>query len=149
MILTVETLIPAPPETIFQALLDPEMHARTSPGRERVVAGAAPLKLGDEVTFEATHFGVRQRLTARITRMDPPHAFEDTMIRGAFRRLWHRHEFRPEGDGTRMVDTMDFASPLGSVFDRRVLAPYIRRFLIQRGERLAAELGRSRPTVCA
>ncbi len=92
--------------------------------------------LGDEVTFEATHFGVRQRLTARITLVDPPFAFEDTMVRGAFRRLWHRHEFHAEGEGTRMVDVMDFASPLGDLFDRLVLGPYMRRFLARRGEAL-------------
>lgn len=89
------------------------------------------------MTFEATHFGVRQRLTARITLLDPPFAFEDTMIRGAFRRLWHRHEFHVEPSGTRMVDRMEFASPLGGLFDRLVLVPYLRRFLEKRGEALA------------
>lgn len=124
------------PERAYALLLDPSVHARTASGRERVVSGASPLGLGDEVTFEATHFGVRQRLTARITLVDPPFAFEDTMVRGAFRRLWHRHEFHAEGEGTRMVDVMDFASPLGDLFDRLVLGPYMRRFLARRGEAL-------------
>lgn len=142
MRLRVETLLPLPPEEAFALLLDPEAHARTAPGRERVVAGTAPLALGDEATSEATHFGVRQRLTARITLLDLPRAFEDTMVSGAFRRLWHRHEFHPAQGGTRMVDEMDFASPLGAPFDRLVLAPYLRRFLVRRGEALArAEAG--------
>lgn len=130
----VETRLPIPPEAAFPLLLDPANHARTAPGRERVVHGSGPLGLGDEVTFEATHFGVRQRLTARITLLDPPHAFEDTMVRGAFRRLWHRHEFHPTPEGCLMVDRMEFASPLGPLFDRLVLAPYLRRFLRRRGE---------------
>ncbi len=146
----VETLVAAPPEAVYAALLDPAVHAQTSPGRERVVRVAphpqplSPrgewggiLELGDEVTFEARHFGVRQRLTARITLVDPPFAFEDTMVRSAFRRLWHRHEFHVELAGTRMVDLMEFASPLGRLFDRLILAPYLRRFLVQRGETLA------------
>jgi ligand-binding SRPBCC domain-containing protein len=137
MRIRIETFVPTAPEIVCAMLLDPETHARTAPGRERVVAGSSPLKLDDEVTFEATHFGVRQRLTARITFVDPPHAFEDVMVRGAFRRLWHRHEFHAEGEGTRMVDLMDFASPLGGLFDRFVLGPYLRRFLAQRGEALA------------
>ncbi len=98
------------------------------------------MELGDEVTFEATHLLVRQRLTARITLVDPPFAFEDTMVRGFFRSLWHRHEFHPDGEGTRMVDLMEFVSPLGGLFDRFVLGPYLRRFLAKRGQALAALL---------
>lgn len=138
----VESFVPAPPERVFAALLDPAVHARTASGRERVVSVGVSLplralSLGDEVTFEATHFGVRQRLTARITLLEPPTAFEDTMVRGAFRRLWHRHEFHVEPSGTRMVDRMEFASPLGALFDRWILGPYLRRFLVRRAEALA------------
>ena len=150
MRILVETRVPTPPERVYAALLDPQTHARTASGGERVVAvvRASPtpapphgegLRIGDEVTFEATHFGVRQRLTARITLLDAPRAFEDTMVRGAFRSLRHRHEFHPEEAGTRMVDELEFASPLGGLFDRLVLGPYLRRFLTQRGEALARE----------
>lgn len=168
----------APPEAVYAALLDPDMHARTAPGREKVVAlSPSPcgsswrgrvcrkderkewadevdwrsssggwgerriLKLGDEVTFEATHFGIRQRLTARITAVDPPHSFEDTQVRGFFRSLVHRHEFHAEGEGTRMIDVMEFASPLGQLFDKFVLGPYLSRFLTKRGHSLALMLG--------
>lgn len=133
----VETFVPAPPERVYEALLDPGMHARTAPGRERVVSGSAPLGLGDEVTFEATHFGVRQRLSARITLIDPPHAFEDTMTRGPFKRLWHRHEFLLAEGGTQMVDVMEVVSHFGAWPDRLILAPFMRRFLARRGKRLA------------
>lgn len=90
------------------------------------------------MTFEATHFGIRQRLTARITATDPPRSFEDTQVRGFFRLLVHRHHFAPEGEGTRMIDEMTFSSPFGGLFDRFVLGPYLRRFLTRRGEALAA-----------
>ncbi len=133
----VETLVPAKPERVYAALLDPATHARTASGHERVVSGLSPLELGDEVTFEATHFLVRQRLTARVTLVDPPRSFEDTMVRGFFRSLWHRHEFYLVEGGTRMVDHMVFRSPLGEPFDRLILAPYLRRFLQQRGAALA------------
>ena len=136
----VTTQVPAPVEIVYAALLDPATHARTASGRERVVSGNSPLGLGDEVTFEATHFGIRQRLTARITATDPPHSFEDTQVRGFFRSLVHRHEFHPEGEGTRMVDVMEFASPLGELFDRWVLGPYLTRFLVKRGAALALVL---------
>ena len=148
MRILVETLLPAPPETAYAMLLDPAVHARTASGRERVVdvtphpqplspgGERGVLGPGDEVTFEATHFGVRQRLTARITLVDPPFAFEDTMIRGFFRLLWHWHEFHPHEGGTRMLDEMEFASPLGGLFDRLVLGSYLARFLEGRGDAL-------------
>ncbi len=142
MRITVETLIPAPPDKVYAALLDPETHAKTAGGKELVVAGNHPLVLNDEVTFEATHFGMRQRLTARITLTDPPFAFEDTMTQGAFRRLHHRHEFRAEGEACRMTDIMDFSSPLGSWLDRLVLGPYLKRFLVRRGLSLAQNFAR-------
>jgi len=133
MRITVETLIPAPPEQVYAALLNPQIHAETSSGKERVIAAPSTLGLGDEVTFEATHFGIRQRLTARITLTDPPFAFEDTMTKGAFRRLHHRHEFHAAEEACRMIDIMEFTSPLGSWLDRTILGPYMKRFLVRRG----------------
>ena len=50
------------------------------------------IALGETVTWEATHFGVRQRLTMRITGYERPHSFVDEMTRGAFARFTHRHE---------------------------------------------------------
>jgi ligand-binding SRPBCC domain-containing protein len=137
MRITVESLIPAPPEQVYAALLNPQTHAETSSGNERVVSAPSTLGLGDEVTFEATHFGVRQHLTARITLTDPPFAFEDTMTKGAFRQLHHRHEFHTEEGVCRMIDILEFASPLGSWFDRTILGPYMKRFLVRRGFSLA------------
>jgi len=94
---------------------------------------------GDEVTWEAVHFGVRQRLTARITRFEPPHLFEDEMVRGAFRSFTHTHEFRPVEGGTLMVDTFRYASPLGPLgvlADKLFIERHMRRFLTERAASL-------------
>jgi ligand-binding SRPBCC domain-containing protein len=71
------------------------------------------LALGDEVTWEAWHLGIRRRLTARIIRLERPASFEDVMIRGGCATFRHVHEFIPRGGGTTMVYTFTFASPLG------------------------------------
>lgn len=92
------------------------------------------------MTFEATHFGVRQRLTAHVTAFEPPFLFADEMTRGAFASLTHRHEFAPAPDGgTRMTDTLEFTSPLGVLgvlADRLFLERYMRRFLEGRNREL-------------
>jgi ligand-binding SRPBCC domain-containing protein len=103
-----ETLVRASIERCFDLMRDVNAHTRTTGGtRERAVAGttAGLLEQGDEVTWEATHFGVRQRLTVRVTRCDRPHLFEDSQVRGAFAAFTDRHEFRDSDGGTLMVDT--------------------------------------------
>jgi ligand-binding SRPBCC domain-containing protein len=133
-----ETVIRAPLERCFDLARDVEAHTQsTAQTNERVVGGVRNglLELDDEVKFEAVHFGLRQRLTARITRFERPGLFEDEMVRGTFQSLRHTHEFRPTPAGTLMVDTFRYVSPLGllgRLADRLFLERYLRRFLSER-----------------
>jgi ligand-binding SRPBCC domain-containing protein len=133
-----ETFIRAPRELCFDLARSVDVHM-DSTGRtgERAVAGVTSgmMSLGDEVTWEATHFGVRQRLTSRITRMERPRIFVDEMQRGAFARWHHTHTFEPHRDGTLMTDMADYASPLGllgRIADRLFLENYMTRLLLVR-----------------
>ena len=134
----VETVIRAPIERCFDLARDPDLHARSvAHTGERVVSrtGSGLLGLGDVVTFEARHFGIRQRLTARITRFEAPHLFEDRMVRGAFRSVTHLHAFERTEAGTRMIDTFAYEAPLGplgALAARLVLTRYLRRLLTAR-----------------
>jgi ligand-binding SRPBCC domain-containing protein len=138
----IATSIDAPPERCFDLARDVGAHVRsTASTGERAVGGVTEglLALGDEVTWEARHLGVTQRLTARIARFERPTVFEDVMVRGAFASLRHVHEFVPRDGGTTMVDTFTFESPLGplgAIVDRLFLAGYMRRFLVSRAEEL-------------
>ena len=100
------------------------------------------LELGEEVTWQARHFGVTQRLTSRITAFDRPINFQDRMTKGAFKFLEHDHHFEPgEAGGTVMVDTLRFQSPFGPIgwlAERMLLGRHLRRFLIERGQALKA-----------
>lgn len=60
--------------------------------------------LGEEVTWEAHHFGIKQRLTVRITRFERPARFQDVMVSGAFKSMKHDHDFVSQPPGTLMVD---------------------------------------------
>jgi uncharacterized protein YndB with AHSA1/START domain len=79
-VVQIETIIRAPIERCFDLARDPDLH-ELSLGHtgERVLSrtGSGLLGPGDLVTFEAVHVGVRQRLTAQITRVEPPRLFED------------------------------------------------------------------------
>lgn len=92
--------------------------------------------MGESVTWEATHFGIRQRLTSRITAYDRPRHFRDSMVAGAFRRFDHDHFFDDdERGGTVMRELFDFDAPfglLGRIAERTFLARYMRELLMGR-----------------
>jgi len=134
----VETDIAATPERCFDLARDLDVHCRTTKWtQERIIHGPAGrlIELGDTVTFQARHFGVRQNLTAKIVAMDRPRRFEDEMVSGAFQSLKHIHEFEPSGNHTKMRDTLILAAPfglIGRVAERLFLGEYMRRFLQRR-----------------
>jgi ligand-binding SRPBCC domain-containing protein len=136
-VIQLDTVVDASPQRCFDLARDVELHQRsTATSHERAVAGVTSgrVALGDEVTWEAVHFGLRLRLTSRITTFDPPHEFVDEMVRGPFRRITHIHRFVPEGNGTRMIDVFDYTAPLGplgrladAVFLRRYMTSFLRQ----------------------
>src|SRR5215813_959667 len=137
-----ETYIQAPPERCFDLSLNVEAHSNsTAQSRERAVAGVTTgmMRLGDTVTWEAVHFGVKQHLTTKITAYDRPYRFTDEMLRGAFHQLRHLHEFVPQSSGTLMVDHFSFRAPLGvlgSIAERLFLTRYMRGLLMTRNHYL-------------
>jgi ligand-binding SRPBCC domain-containing protein len=140
--LTLETQITAPIEVCFDLARDVETHLVTAAHtQERIVGGKSRglLELGDELTFEAVHLGVKQKLSSRVVEFDRPHRFTDQMISGAFRSLRHIHEFSPSGSGTLMRDILEWESPfgfLGGIADRVVIERHLREFLVQRNKEL-------------
>jgi ligand-binding SRPBCC domain-containing protein len=144
-----ETQISAPVDRCFDLMRNVDAHTRTTGStNERAVGGKTSglLGQGDEVTWEARHFGVRQRLTARVTRCEPPRLFEDEQVRGAFAGFTHRHEFRAVSGGTLMVDDFSYRAPFGvfgRIADRLFLERYMRSFLRlrARGLKELAEAG--------
>lgn len=138
-----EIFIKAPIEVCFDLARDIDIHTRTvwKHTREQAVAGVTSGRIngGELVTFEATHFGIRQRLTSKITEFNAPYLFVDETQKGAFKNLRHVHLFEKQGAGTLMTDTLRFEAPLGylgRLAERLVLKQYMRRFLEHRNEQL-------------
>jgi len=143
-IIHLTTYIHAPISLVFDLSRSIDLHLRSmAVTNERAVGGRINglIELDEEVTWEAVHFGVRQRLTVRITRFEHPHHFRDTMVQGIFRRFDHDHRFAASGAGTTMTDDFDFTSPLGLLgraADMVFLERYMRRLLISRNEAITA-----------
>jgi hypothetical protein len=72
--------IKAPIEVCFDLARDVNVHTQTTlKTKEKAVGGVTEglLEEGDSVTWEAVHFGIKQRLTARVIFMEKPHSFVD------------------------------------------------------------------------
>ncbi|AOS46155.1 hypothetical protein Verru16b_03252 [Lacunisphaera limnophila] len=137
-----ELLIRAPIQIVFDLARSIDAHqASQSQHAERAVAGRTTglIQLGESVTWEAVHLGVRQRLTSRIVAMTAPLHFRDSMVAGAFRRFDHDHLFATVPGGTRMSDVFDYTAPLGRLgrlADRLFLQRYMTRLLAARNQTL-------------
>ncbi|HEY1348231.1 MAG TPA: SRPBCC family protein [Ktedonobacteraceae bacterium] len=115
-VIRLETSIQASIERCFDLSLSVDLHRlSSSKAHKRPVAGVLTgmMKLGDTVTWEAVHFGIKQQLTSKITAYERPHHFTDEMLKGVFQEMKHIHEFFPAYGGTLLVDTFLFRAPLG------------------------------------
>ena len=141
----VVTEIAAPIEVCFDLARDIDFHTRSLEGTgERAIAGRTTglIGLGESVTWEARHLGVRQRLTVDVTAFDRPAYFRDVMTRGAFRSFAHDHRFEARNRRTVMTDEVEFRSPLGPLgwlVDRVFMTGYLWRLLEGRCQAIKGE----------
>jgi ligand-binding SRPBCC domain-containing protein len=137
-VIELETFVRAPAERCFDLSRSVDLHLHTSRATGEEVVGpitSGLLDLGQQVTWRARHFGIRQHLTSRISAYDRPAHFRDSMVRGAFARFDHDHWFDPREGGTLMRERFDYHAPLGilgRVAERLFLTRYMRRFLAER-----------------
>lgn len=111
----------------------------TSKTNEEAIAGRTSglINLGETVTWKATHFGIRQKLTAQITAFDRPNYFRDEQIAGIFKLMVHQHKFEQHEGHVIMTDIFDFESPLGilgRMFNTIILTRYMTKFLVERNK---------------
>jgi ligand-binding SRPBCC domain-containing protein len=100
---------------------------------------AGLVESGDLVVWRGRVFGLPHRHESLIARYERPHFFQDTMMRGRFRRFQHDHFFTEIGGRTLLNDKIRFSLPLGGVtrpVGRFMVTPYLSRLLRQRLELL-------------
>lgn len=139
------TEIAAPVERCFDLSRSIDLHLESMmASNERAVGGVTSglIAEGQEVSWQARHFGVQWRMTSRITEFDPPHRFVDEMVRGPFAAFRHEHHFDASAAGTTMTDVVSFRMSLGPPVNLPV-GLYLRRLMRLRNEviRKKAERG--------
>jgi ligand-binding SRPBCC domain-containing protein len=141
------TKINASVERCFELALSVDLHLiSASQTQEKVIKGRQNgiFELGEEVTWQAKHFGIWQTLTVKITEMQAPNYFCDEMLKGSFKKMRHEHHFQSIDNQTIMKDIFVFESPLsylGKLVNYLFLENYLRKFLEKRNQviKLTAE----------
>ncbi len=137
-IIEIEFEINAPIERVFDLARCIDLHEETmSKTNEKAIDGITKglMSLGETVTWQATHFGIRQKLTSKITEYNRPFHFRDIMLKGAFKRFTHDHFFGQNGRKVLMKDIFDYDSPLwilGKIANALVLESYMKNLLTER-----------------
>lgn len=125
-------------ETCFDLARSIDFHKiSTAKTNEKAISGRTNglINLDENVTWQATHFGIRQKLTSKITAFARPFHFRDEQLKGIFKFIVHDHYFEQQDGKVIMKDVFSFQSPfgiLGQLFDKLVLTSYLRNFLIER-----------------
>lgn len=133
-----ETFIHSEIEICFDLARSIDLHSiSTSKNNEKAIAGRMEglIEMNETVTWEATHFGVRQKLTSKITAFDRPFHFRDEQQKGIFQSIYHDHYFEQKENGVLMRDVFRYQTPLqplGTIVEKIILTNYLKKFLLER-----------------
>lgn len=140
-----KTIFEVPISVAFDAERNISLHSATQKHRgERAIDGVKSglIENGQEVEWEAIHFGIKQRLRVKITHMDKPKYFRDEQISGAFKTYSHEHFFREiEPNKTEKTDLMVIEAPfgfIGKIAEILFLNRYMSKFLRKKNQALKA-----------
>jgi ligand-binding SRPBCC domain-containing protein len=140
--IVIETQVNASAEVCFDLIRDARLHTdTTAQTKENAIGGlmSGKIGLGQTVTFEGVHFGIRQRLTVKVVEFQRPRLFVDEMAEGVFKSFKHIHEFFPNENGVLMRDTLYWTAPLGflgKVADKLFLENHLRKLVRKRNLKL-------------
>lgn len=139
-VIVLSTTIHAPIQLCFDLSRSIDLHKiSTSKTNEEAVEGklSGCINLNETVTWQATHFGIRQQLTSKITALQSPDYFIDEQVKGIFKSFQHKHIFQKKDNRVIMIDIFEFQSPfgmLGRLFNFFVLTNYLKKLLLIRNK---------------
>lgn len=139
-VIYLETKIKAKIGICFDLSRSIDLHQiSTAKSNEKAVNGKTNglIQQDEFVTWQAIHFGIKQKLSSRITQFERPFHFRDEQIKGAFKYIIHDHYFESKRDITIMKDNFKFESPYsfaGKIFDKMILTNYMTKLLLERNQ---------------
>ena len=137
-IIELQTLINSDIETCFDLARSIDLHKISMRKSNEIAIGGVTsglIGLNDFVTWEATHFGIKQQLTSKITAFKRPYHFRDEQLKGVFKFILHDHYFEVKDHTVLMKDIFRYQSPFGVVgklADKIIVTGYLGKLLTNR-----------------
>lgn len=136
-----ELWLPRPLEEVFSFFSNAaNLEHITPPWLKFRILSPTPIamRVGTLIDYRLTVHRIPLRWRSEITEWDPPHAFTDKQRRGPYRTWVHRHSFREERGGTRVIDHVDYRVWGGRLFDRLFVRRDVEQIFRYRHGRLDA-----------
>lgn len=140
-----EAVVPVPIDEAFAFFSDAfNLDLLTPPWLGFGILTPAPidLKQGTLIDYRIRLRGVPIRWRTLIAEWDPPHGFVDVQVRGPYRWWHHTHRFEACEGGTRVIDEVEYAAPVGWLSHRLMVTRDVERIFDYRAEALARHLSR-------
>ncbi len=141
-IVEAEQFLPQPIEEVFAFFSDARNLERITPPNVRfriLTPTPIEMKVGALIDYKIRIKGLPMRWRTRISEWDPPHRFSDEQLIGPYHRWLHTHWFRPEGDGTRIGDRIEYRPRGGKIVNELFVKRDVRRIFAYR-QQIMAEL---------
>jgi ligand-binding SRPBCC domain-containing protein len=135
--------VAAPLARVFDFFRNPANLVGVAPPALQLQLEDAPqeIRFGSRITLASRRWGLRYRSVTEVIAFEPPVAFVDEQKEGAFRQWVHTHRFEDlAGDGTRVVDQIDYEPPgglLGLVLTPATVESELAAFFRYRNAKLA------------
>jgi ligand-binding SRPBCC domain-containing protein len=132
------TFVAAPVDAVFDMSRHIGLHKISQQDySEEAISGTTSglINKGEVVKWKAKHVFKIRYMTIKITDMNAPHFFEDSMINGDFKSFVHKHHFKAANNGTIMIDELFFETPygiVGKLFNQFYLTHYLKTVLEKR-----------------
>ena len=94
------------------------------------------MRAGAKIDYRLRLHGWPIRWQSEITSWEPPYRFIDEQRRGPYKVWIHEHFFESLDGGTRVMDRVHYDVPLGSLVQRWLVGPDLRRIFEYRKKKL-------------
>ena len=131
--------LPRPREEVFDFFANAEnLELLTPPWLHFSILSPLPveMKLGAVLEYKIRLRGIPLTWVSQITQWEPPFRFEDTQVRGPYRKWVHRHFFEETTNGTLVVDDVKYRVPGGAIVNKLFVAGELKRIFDYRRAKL-------------
>ena len=133
-----------PREQVFEFFSKAEnLGLLTPPWLRFTIVSPLPIemKVGALIEYQIRLHGIPLKWTSEITEWEPPHMFEDTQVRGPYRKWVHRHTFEETDEGTVVTDEVRYAVLGGAIINKLFVGGQVRKIFDYRKAKLKELFG--------